>query len=359
MNSQENFYDVIVVGAGPGGSAAAEKCAKYELKTLLLEKEKLPRDKPCGGMCSIIENPKICGPAITKIIENKSDCVKFYFNGKPIYNFKYNSLLFSRKKLDYFITKRAIKSGAKVIDKCEVIDIIVNSKEVRVVSEKGIFISKTIIGADGVNSIVAKKTGLNKGWNKNDVSLAIKSEIKMNNKEIEKRFGKNILVYIHSDFSGYGWIFPKDGCVNIGIGCRLSKADKLRDKFDNFAQQFGFEAKDVQAHMIPTELLKKSYKERALLCGDAGGFVYSILGAGIELAIRSGKVAATVCNEAVKNNDFSLKMFKKYNSICKPLIADIKTSSRQLKLFEFAIKCGLVNSFTINAFLKYLTKPEN
>ncbi|RLI99589.1 MAG: hypothetical protein DRP06_03160, partial [Candidatus Aenigmatarchaeota archaeon] len=36
MNSQENFYDVIIVGAGPGGSSAAEKCAEYGLKTLLL-----------------------------------------------------------------------------------------------------------------------------------------------------------------------------------------------------------------------------------------------------------------------------------------------------------------------------------
>ncbi|RLJ00843.1 MAG: hypothetical protein DRP06_01045 [Candidatus Aenigmatarchaeota archaeon] len=356
MNSQENFYDVIIVGAGPGGSSAAEKCAEYGLKTLLLEKEKLPRDKPCGGMCTIIEKPKVCGPAVTKIIERKSDCFKFYFNGKPIRTFKYTSFLFSRKKLDYFITKRAIKAGAKVIDKCKVNDIEIGENKVHVVTEKGSFNSKIIIGADGVNSIVAKKTGLNKGWNINEVSLAIKSEIKMSNKEIEKRFGKDILIYVYSDFSGYGWIFPKNGCVNIGIGCRLSRSDKLRDRFDNFAQQLGFESKEVQAHMIPTELLKKPYKKRALLCGDAGGFVYSIFGAGIELAIRSGKAAAILCNEAIKNDDFSLKMFKKYNSICKPFITDIKTSSRRLRMFEFAIKYNLVSSFTVNVFLKYLIK---
>ncbi|MFW9845803.1 MAG: FAD-dependent oxidoreductase, partial [Candidatus Thorarchaeota archaeon] len=42
-------YDVIVVGAGPAGSIAAHDCAKAGLRTLLLEKWKLPREKPCGG----------------------------------------------------------------------------------------------------------------------------------------------------------------------------------------------------------------------------------------------------------------------------------------------------------------------
>ena len=44
------MYDVIVSGAGPGGSMAAMKCAQQGLKVLLLERQALPRDKVCTGM---------------------------------------------------------------------------------------------------------------------------------------------------------------------------------------------------------------------------------------------------------------------------------------------------------------------
>ncbi len=44
------MHDVIVAGAGPAGSAAAKRCAEHGLKTMMLEKHRLPRDKVCSGM---------------------------------------------------------------------------------------------------------------------------------------------------------------------------------------------------------------------------------------------------------------------------------------------------------------------
>ena len=185
-------YDIIVVGAGPAGSAAAEKCARYGLNTLLLEKEKLPRDKPCGGMIgkiSIDYLTEIYGQEIKKFVERKTDFLKLHFNNKQIADKKLPAYMFSRKKLDYFITSKAIEAGAEVIDNCKIDDIETYKDKVIIKGENNIFSSKIVIGADGVNGIVSKKTGLNPGWNQKDLLIAIETEISIDNKEIVKRFG--------------------------------------------------------------------------------------------------------------------------------------------------------------------------
>ncbi len=359
MNSQENFYEVIVVGAGPGGSAAAEKCAKYGLKTLLLEKEKLPRDKPCGGIFRNSEYlVNLYGSEINEIIERRINEVDVYFNGKLKFSKKYDLEVFLRKKLDYFITKIAIKSGAEVIDKCGVKDVVVGRNKVQISTEKGMFISKVIIGADGVNSIVAKKTGLNQGWGKKEVSFAMESEIKMSNKEIEKRYGNCITSYTHSNFLGYEWVIPKNNCVNIGLGTSVSKSSNLKEQFVNLAKRLDIKMKpaDIKAHLIPLKLLKKTYKERVLLCGDAGGFVNPLTGGGIETAIKSGRAAADICNEAIENNDFSLKRFKKYKSYCGYFVKEIKKSRLNLSIIEFCMKYKLINRFLIDKLFRIMVK---
>ncbi len=360
MSTQENFYDVIVVGAGPGGSAAAEKCAGHGLKTLLIEKEKLPRDKPCGGLCIdyLKELIELYGSEINDIVEGRTEILKVYLNQNIVFSKNYPIDSFLRKKLDYFITNKAIKSGANVIDNCAVNNIVIGRNKVQVSTEKGLFNSKIIIGADGVNSIVAKKTGLNEGWNKNDVSLAMESEIKMSSKEIEKRFGNCIFIYTYSNFLGYEWVIPKKGCVNIGLGTSVSRSRNLKERFEDLAKRLNIKVKpaDIKAHMIPLNLLKKTYKERVLLCGDAGGFVYPLMGAGIETAIRSGRAAADLCNEAVENNDFSLKRFKKYETYCDYFVKEIKKSRLQLSIFEFCLKYKLLNRFLITRLFRSMVR---
>ncbi len=348
-------YDIIVVGAGPGGSAAAEKCAKYGLKTLLLEKEKLPRDKPCGGMfCPTIRNVVgIYGTEVEDIVERRTDRLKVYFDGKIMIERDYPSFMFLRKKFDYLITRKAIESGAKVIDNCRVSDVLADSKKVKVATKKGAFTSKIVIGADGVNSIVAKKTGLNDGWSEENCALAIESEIKMSNKEIEKRYGNCAVGYLYHDFVGYEWIIPKDGCVNAGVGTKVSCSAKLRKRFDEMVRKHGLKAGDVKAHMIPMTLLKNTHncKRRVLLCGDAAGFVIPLVGAGIEPAIISGRAAADVCYDAVKYDDYSIERFRKHEEYCRTLVKDIKESALQLKVFEFAMKYRLLKPVLVKRFL--------
>ena len=71
-------YDVVVVGAGPGGSTAARSCAQAGLKTLLVEKERLPRYKPCGG-CLSIKAVRLLGFDLSTVVENTIYGVKFTY----------------------------------------------------------------------------------------------------------------------------------------------------------------------------------------------------------------------------------------------------------------------------------------
>ncbi len=355
-------YDVIVVGAGPGGSAAAEKCARFGLETLLLEKEKLPRDKACGGMfCPTIRYVVgIYGTDVEDIVERRTKGCRVYFEGELMMDVKYPSFMFSRKKFDYLITKKAVESGAKLIDNCMVSDVCADSRKVKVVCDKGTFVSKVVIGADGVNSVVARKTGLNSGWSGKDSALAIESEIKMSNKEIEKRFGNCAVGYLYRDFVGYEWVIPKDGRINVGLGTKVSRSGKLRERFDEMILRLGLRAGDVKAHMIPMKMLESTHnhKKRVLLCGDAGGFVYPFVGAGIEPAIVSGRAAADVCYDAVRYDDFSSWRFEKYEFYCKDLVHDIKKSGMQLKVFEFAMKHHLLKLFFVKRFLNLIDETE-
>ena len=353
-------YDVIVVGAGPAGSAAAEKCARFGLKTILLEKEKLPRDKPCGGMfCpSIRDVVGIYGSSVEDIVERNTDSMKIYFDGEIVLEKRYPAFLFSRDKFDYFITKKAIESGATVVDECRVSDVVIDGSKVKVTSDKGVFVSKIVIGADGVNSVVAKKTGLNEGFGMDEAALAIETEIKMSNKEIERRYGNCAILYAHHNFVGYEWVFPKNGCVNVGLGTKVSKSAKLRERFSEMLERLDLKADVVKAHMIPLKLLEKPYSERVILAGDAGGFVFPLVGAGIWPAIISGRAAADVCYDAVRKDDYSEKIFAKYLFVCRDIRRDIKTCDMQLKFVELCMKYRILNPVIAKNFLKFIDETE-
>ena len=81
-DEEMNFdYDVIVVGGGPGGSTAARFCAKAGLKTLLIEKEQLPRYKPCGG-CLSTKTAHLLNFDLSPVIENTIYGAKFTYCSK-------------------------------------------------------------------------------------------------------------------------------------------------------------------------------------------------------------------------------------------------------------------------------------
>jgi flavin-dependent dehydrogenase len=114
---------VIVVGAGPSGSIAARECAKFGLETLLIEKEKLPRDKPCGGAVMYRGLRIINEKLPLTLVEQKIYGMQFEFPSGRFVKFKSDKLMgitVNRATFDEFLTRCAEDQGAVMLEETRV-----------------------------------------------------------------------------------------------------------------------------------------------------------------------------------------------------------------------------------------------
>ena len=111
-------YDVIVIGAGPGGCTAARFCALAGLKTLLVEKERLPRYKPCGG-CLTTKTVRLLGLDLNPVLENTIYRVKFTYCLREPFSIESKepiAFLVMRDRFDHFLEKVALEKGAEILE---------------------------------------------------------------------------------------------------------------------------------------------------------------------------------------------------------------------------------------------------
>ena len=157
-------YDVIVVGAGPAGSTAAYECAKQGFKTLLLEKYKIPREKPCGGAV-MYRGLKIIRERVPKdIVERRIYGLRFLLpdgKGTEFVSDKLIGITVFRDRFDEYLARRANDAGAEFKDDARVVDAKVSAESAKVQLADGTeFSAKYLLGADGVNSVVSRALGL-------------------------------------------------------------------------------------------------------------------------------------------------------------------------------------------------------
>ena len=322
------MYDVIVVGAGPGGAMAAKTCSENGLKVLLIEKESLPRYKACGGAVSK-KALDLIGPLDDLELTYESFGVRVFAPNATYIEHKFEdlfSLLTFRNSLDYLLLQRAKKSGAKIREHEKVKSVDVSQASVKVKTTKGEYSAKMIIGADGVNSVVAKETGLRQKWNSNESGICIEVEIELTDSEIEQFIDDTELGYIYlGDYRGYGWVFPKGNIMSVGIGLWKPLTKNPLDAFNDFIDTLPMSKEmnlaqridEKHAHMNPAGGFNRTtFDDRVLLVGDAAGFVDPFLGEGIYYSIASGIIAGEVASESVECNDWSKKQLSSYSEKC-------------------------------------------
>lgn len=325
-------YDIIVVGLGPAGATAAYELRKKGISVLALDKQKHPRYKPCGGgLTARIEN--VLEPDFISIVERTISKVNFTFKGSgDIHAVSDRPLvhMVMRDVFDNFLVEKARAAGAEIHELEKVTHVEEGKDSVLVMTEKSMYAAKLLIGADGVNGIVARSIGLKI---KKRIAVLIEGEVKVKEKAFN-RVGDEILFDFGSVPYGYGWIFPKADHLSLGVGGWKKMIKNPKPYYSMFlSDQYltdKIESEHKFGYTIPIfDGESKITSSRTMLAGDAAALVDPFMGEGIYYAIRSGHIAAEVAG-GILNGDTTTASYQE--RIAREIYPE----------FEYARKIGMV-----------------
>lgn len=284
-------YDVIVVGAGPAGTSAAYWLGEAGKRVLVLEKEHLPRYKPCGGGVPkpVLERFPF---GFSPVIEREIAQVRFRFcDGREVVaNLPERPVVMvMRDRFDYHLLQQA---HAEVRDGSPVVALRQDGEGVEVETASGeCFRAGYLIGADGANSRVARLVGLRRGRR---MGATVEAEVPADD-DLLAEYGDSVLFLFGVPSYGYLWVFPKARHLSVGIGAFLARAPHLRETLNHEMARLGIsvEGSSLRGHPLPVYLGHEPLQHgRVLLAGDAVGLVDPLLGEGIRHAVDSGRLAA-------------------------------------------------------------------
>lgn len=297
------MYDLIVVGAGPAGSAAARAAALQGLDTLILEKETFPRYKPCGGALSRRADRLLDFPLPGDICERTITGARVHFQGHVMERHKGYSLtiLITRSRFDHLLLQKAQESGAGIKTQ-KVLDFQEKDNHVSVKTKEDIYKSRFLVISSGCQDGLKNRIPGPDG--KESMGVCLVAEIEEDDEKIEERLACTLDIHFGVADGGYGWIFPHRGYYSVGIGGLSSRLHHPRQAMLQFLKRNGFsEGHRLHGHLIPLRgNRRRTALGRVLLTGDAAGFVDAFSGEGICYALNSGKIAGQVIGEVPAMN---------------------------------------------------------
>jgi geranylgeranyl reductase family protein len=301
-------HDVIVVGAGPAGSTAAYRLARAGANILLLDRARFPRDKPCGGGVTG-RAARLIPFSIDQVVEQvvtHADLRLRYGrthargSGRPLV------YMTQRLRLDHYLVERAADAGADFRDGVRVKAVESGEDGVVVTADGARFAAKTLIGADGVNGVVARALSL--GGN-TTVGVALEGNLP-HGKIDEARYDGRVALELGIVPGGYGWVFPKGDHVNVGVGGWDSEGPQLRDHLRRLCAQHDAsleDIEDVRGYRLPLRSPKATLaRGRALLVGDAAGLIDPVSGDGMFEGFLSSKLASEAVLDLLAGHERNL-----------------------------------------------------
>jgi geranylgeranyl reductase family protein len=287
--------DVLVVGAGPAGSATAIHLSRGGASVLLADRARFPRDKPCGG--GVTGRALRWAPCdITPVVERVVDTFELRLNHRRSFRRTSSEPLIAmtqRRRLDAFLAERAAAAGAEFRDGVRVEQLEIEGD--RVVARVGgePVAAGMLVGADGANGVVAKMAGLDAGIER---GVALEGNVSWELLD-EQAYSSTAVVEVGAPAGGYGWLFPKGDHANLGVGGWASEGPQLRQHLARLARAYGVEPgaiADVRGHRLPMRRLGASMPAggRVVLVGDAAGLVDPLSGDGMYEAFTSARLAA-------------------------------------------------------------------
>lgn len=295
-------YDVVVVGAGPAGSAAAAECAGLGLKTLCIEEHgTIGYPVQCAGLLSNAAFAE-CRVSDRSVLNRVSGARVTSGLGSSILidAKKTMALVVDRGALDREMAENAGRAGAEFLLRTSVCGIRGNTLITRGVYREEPIPFKVLIAADGPRSTVARMLGMQRA----PVYLAgIQAETL---READPRF---VELYPDASPGFFGWSIPTaPGRVRVGL-CAQTNA---QEHFAAFIRKFSDSSVHLVTGTIPLGIMPKTYGHRTLFVGDAAGFAKPTSGGGVYTGIRSARHAAAVAAEACASDRFDDSVLSGY-----------------------------------------------
>jgi electron transfer flavoprotein-quinone oxidoreductase len=336
-------FDVIVVGAGPSGTACALTCARSGLNVLLIERGEYPGAKNVMGgvlyrkqMEDLIPEFWKEAPLERPVIEQrfwmmaKESVVSFGYKGLEWAVEPYNNFTVLRAQFDQWFAGKAVEAGALLINETVVTECIVEDGKVvgvRTDRPDGDIHADVVVLADGVNSLLSKQLGFHKEFRPDEVALTVMEVVNLPKEKINDRFSlednQGCTIEIFGDSTkgnlGTAFLYTNKDSLNIGVGTTLSsmikaklKPYELLDYLKNHPMVkpliAGGESAEYLAHLIPEggyRSVPKVAGNGVIVVGDAAQLVNAIHREGSNMAMHSGLLAAETVIEAKTRGDFS------------------------------------------------------
>ena len=365
--------DVIVVGAGPAGSATATHLARRGLDVALLEKTEFPREKVCGDGLT----PRATRQLIRLGIDTSEAAGWLHNKGLRIYgggehpfqlewpdlaDFPPYGLVRPRADFDNLLVRNAEASGVTLYERANVTEPVLDPRTERitgVLTKDGRrFSAPMVVAADGNSTRLSLAMGLNR---RDDRPMGVAVRTYYSSPRHDDDYMESWLELWEGKpgesalLPGYGWIFGMgDGTCNVGLGIlntssafgKTDYKDLLKRWLDNTPQEWGFRDQNrtgpVRGAALPMGFNRQPHYTRGLLLvGDAGGMVNPFNGEGIAYAMESGEIAADAMAEAHYRG------------------AGTVSAERALESYPLRLKAELGGYYTLGrAFVKLIGNPH-
>lgn len=335
-------YDLIIIGAGPGGLACAAAAASHGLTTLVLERQQNLGRKVCAGGITwnglIKKFPfDISEKQFTKqqvFTRFQKVCVS---SSTPII------ATVNREKLGQKMALQAIKGGVEIRLGCQVISIDSMSIlcEDKATGTKERLAFRFLVGADGSSSLVRRYLGLPIS----DIGIGINYQIPGDYLEMQWHLDSSLFA------NGYAWVFPHSDTASIGayVDSKRMKASTLKANLLSWGDKYGY---PLRQHKASAELINFDFRgwhfNNIFLVGDAAGLASGLTGEGIYPAIISGETVGhflanchfdtTPLQNIIKNQAVHRKMvaLSGKNRTLATVISEIVTFCLKTKLLNFS-----------------------
>ena len=351
--SGNQHFDAIVVGAGPAGSSAALAMARAGKQVALIERGEYAGAKNVSG--AVLYAPQLLAGLLPDYWEEapveryltrrvltflgQESALSLDYHTAHFAQPPYNGFTILRPRFDRWLAGKAEQAGALLITSTVVDHLLYDGEQVigvRCRREDGELYAPIVIAADGANSFLAKKAGLQREFHAHEMALGVKEVLRLDARTIEQRFqlsgdeglSNEYVGFASGSVKGGGFLYTNRDTLSIGVVTQIASLAEQRvrpyELLDQFKQHpavapLVHDATPIEysAHMIPEggeAMLPQLSRGGLLVVGDAAGFVFAagLFFEGMNFAIASGLAAAETAKEAHAQSDFSASSMSRY-----------------------------------------------